>query len=98
MPAPPARSRSASVPCGTSSSSIRRRAPALELSVLADVGGDDPTCRPGRSSPIAEAVHASVVADDRQVRHAAGDDGPDEVLGDATQAESAGRQHHAVME
>ena len=90
MPAPPARIRSAKVPCGTSStSSSPAQELALELLVLADVGRDHlaDLARPEQHAD-AEIVDAGVVADDGQSLGAARVQGGDQVFGNAAQRRS----------
>ena len=98
MPAPPARSFSASVPWGVSCElELARQHLALELLVLADVGGDHLRDLPGlEQQPHAEVVHAGVVADDREALGAAVHQRLDEVLGNAAQAEAAGGDRDVV--
>ena len=100
MPAPPARMRSASVPCGLNSisSSPARYCWAKSL-VLANIGRDHLPDLPGvEQDAEADAVDAGIVGDDGQVLHAGIADREDQRLGDAAQPEAAGHDHHAVLE
>ncbi len=72
---------------------------ALELLVLADVGGHDFFHLPrGEQNAHAEAIHARVVADDGEAFHAAVVQGGDEIFRDAAQPEPAGGDRHVVVE
>ena len=100
MPAPPARIRSASVPCGLNSTSTSpARILARELLVLADVGADHLLDHvPVEQLAQAPAVDAAIVADHRQALDAARDDGVDQVLGNPAQAEAARDDRHVVAQ
>ena len=100
MPAPPARNRSASVPCGISSrSSSPAEHLALELLVLADVGSHDLFHLPGGEEHAhAEAIHARVVADDGEAFHPAVVQGGDQIFRNAAEPEPAGGDRHVVVE
>ena len=100
MPAPPARMRSASVPCGlNSSSSLPDEVEAGENLVLADVAGDHLLDLAGlQQHAQAQAVDAGVVGDDGQILHARFAHGLDQRLRDAAEAEAAGHQRHAVLD
>ena len=100
MPAPPARMRSARVPCGlnSSSSSLREILP-LEFLVLADVGGNhfaDLTAL--QQQPETGAVDAGVVRHDGQIANARIVQRADQLLGNAAQAETAAHQRDAVLD
>jgi len=70
---------------------------ALELGVLADVGGDHLADLPVLEQHAqAKAVDAAVVGDHGQALDAAALDFGDEVLGDAAQAKAAGQHGHVV--
>ena len=100
MPAPPARMRSASVPCGLNSisSSPARYCWANSL-VLADIGRDHLLDLPRLEQQAeAGAVDAGIVGDDGEVLHAGVADRLDQRLRDAAQAEAAGHDQHAVLE
>ena len=72
---------------------------ARELLVLADIGADHLLDHvPVEQLAQAPAVDAAIVADHRQALDAARDDGVDQVLGDAAQAEAAGDDRHVVVQ
>ena len=76
---------------------LARQHLALELLVLADVGGDHLRDLPGLEQQThAEIVHAGVVADDGQALDAALHQRLDQVLGNAAQAEAAGGDRDVV--
>ena len=94
MPAPPARSRSASVPCGVSStSSSPCEVLPRELLVLADVGGDHPAdplvAQQDAEPPV---VDAAVVRDGLEVAHPRIVQGGDQHARDAAEPEPADRE------
>ncbi len=71
----------------------------LELPVLAHVGGDHLAHLAAREQQAhAEIVDARVVADDREPPDAAVDERLDQILRDAAQPESAGRDRHVVAQ
>src|SRR6267378_6874531 len=95
MPAPPARRRSLSVPCGFNSTQNQ----LLKEFVFADVGGDhflDLALLEQHAN--AEIVDAGVVADDGEVFRAFAADGGDKVFRDATEAEATHEDGGAVGE
>ena len=98
MPAPPARIRSANVPCGTSVDfDLAGEELPLELLVLADVGRDHlPHLARAQQDADAEVVDAGIVADDREVARAARVQRLDQVLGDPAQAEAAHQDRRPV--
>ena len=72
---------------------------ALELLVLADVGGDHLLHLARlQQQPHAEVVHARVVAGDGEALHAAFHQRGDQVLGNAAQPEAAGGDGHVVLQ
>ena len=72
---------------------------ALELLVLADVGGHHLFHLPGgEQNPHAETIHARVVADDGEAFHAAVVQCGDEILRYAAQPEPARGDRHVVVE
>ena len=72
---------------------------ALELLVLAHVGGHDLLHLPGgEQNAHAEAVHAGIVADDGEAFHAAVVQCGDEILRDAAESEPARGDRHVVVE
>ena len=72
---------------------------ALELFVLADVGGHHLLHLPGgEQNPHAEAIHARVVADDGEAFHAAVVQCGDEIFRDAAEPESARGDCHVVVQ
>ena len=98
MPAPPARMRSASVPCGlnSSSSSFARNCRSNSL-VLADVRRHHLADLPRLEQQAeAEAIDAGVVGDDGEIARARVAQREDEILRNAAQAEAAGHHRHAV--
>ena len=71
---------------------------ALELLVLADVGGHHLFHLPGgEQNPHAEAIHARVVADDGEAFHAAVVQRGDEIFRNAAQPEPARSDRHVVV-
>jgi hypothetical protein len=72
---------------------------AGELLVLADVGADHlPDLAAVEQLAEPPAVDAAIVADHGEALDAALDDGVDQVLGDAAQAEAAGDDGHVVVQ
>ena len=72
---------------------------ALELLVLADVGGHDLLhLSGGEQNAHAEAIHAGVVADDGEAFHAAVVQGGDEIFRYAAEPEPARSDRHVVVE
>ena len=100
MPAPPARSRSASVPCGTSSSSSSPASTWRSNSfVLAHVGGHHlADLAPLEQWAHAEIIDAGVVSDDRQFARTGLQQAVNEIFRYAAQAEASGGDGHAVEE
>jgi hypothetical protein len=100
MPAPPARSRSASVPLRREFEfELAVQVLALEFLVLADVAADHLLDLPRHEQLAqAEAVGAGVVADDRQVAHAAVAQSVDQRFGNATQAKPADSEQVAALD
>ena len=101
MPAPPARSFSASVPLRRQHQfQLARQHLALEFLVLAHVADAMTffTCRVLSSSPMPKSSTPGVVADDGQVLGAALDQRLDEVFRDPAEAESARGNGHAVLQ
>ena len=93
MPAPPARMRSASVPCGLNSISS---SPG-EVLVLAHVGRDH-LLHLARVEELAQAhaVDARIVGHDGQALHAGDPHRLDQLVGDPAQPEAAAHDHHVV--
>ncbi|MEY9774973.1 hypothetical protein ABH915_000581 [Arthrobacter sp. MW3 TE3886] len=98
MPAPPARSRSASVPCG-GELHLQLAGEVLlgEELVFPDVGRDDLADLASFDQDAqALAVHAHVVGDHRQVLHPGVPHCLDQVSGDPAEPETADGERHAV--
>src|ERR1700759_4315545 len=99
MPAPPARMRSASVPCGLNSSSSSPASWSWKQLVLADIGRDHLLDLPRlQQAGEPDAVDAGIVGDHREALHPGLAERVRQGLGNAAEAEAAGHDHHAVLE
>ena len=94
MPQPPARKRSASVPCGHEFDfELAGQILPLELAVLADVGsGRSPNPLMVEQHAQSPPVHAAVVRDRDEIGGALFEQRLDQVVRDAAEAEAADRQ------
>src|SRR6267143_83126 len=99
MPAPPARSFSASVPCGVNCRSSSPASAWRSNSLFSHIGGDDlPYLARLEEQAHTEIVDARIVADDGEAFDAATDQCLDEILRDPAQPEAARGDRHVVAQ